>query len=195
MKNFPFRLPNKMTKLFTVLLLIFPLFQSHSLSVHCPGYQSEELLLKQLDESFDMAEVVVLLGRPIPTDSSTTRHKVLNVWKGSVGEYVYVAEGRYWQEPSLFFANRINGIGPLEPTHFNYSNCPHLSGTNGILKELHTLNLLKKIKGSGYAPDKTINEPKHLTTYLNWFFMFGFVFLVLVSMLTYSYVNGKAYKG
>jgi hypothetical protein len=168
-----------------VILITFILIstQSFALSITCEYAKSDEQRSQWLNESFQEAQVVVQLGNPIPTDSATTKHKVLRVWKGVVGEYVYVDGGG---NPGLLFTSRINSTGPLKSKQ---SYCRSLSSNTS---KVSTLDLLKQNHGTGYEPDTTILEPPYAKTYLDWFFMFGFVFLVLVSMITYSFVQYKS---
>jgi len=157
--------------------------QSFGLSIVCIYAESEEERVEFLNESFDRAEVIVQLGYPIPTESSTTKHEVLRVWKGVVGEYVYVNGGA---SSGLLFTSRINGNGPLK-------SLGHEACTRRLSRTFKTsyLKLLKQNYGEGYLPTPNVKEPKYIPNYLNWFFMFGFVFLVIISMITYNYVQYK----
>lgn len=171
---------NRLVILITVILIST---QSFALSITCEYAKSDEQRSRWLNESFQGAQVVVQLGHPIATDSATTKHKVLRVWKGIVGEYVYVDGGG---NSGLLFTSRINSKGPLKSKQ---SYCRSLSSN---ISKISTLDLLKHNHGNGYEPDKTILEPQYAKTYLDWFFMFGFVLLVLVSMITYSFVQYKS---
>lgn len=172
-----------MNRLTTFIVLILVVLSSHALSITCLKAGSEKQRIQWLDESFNKSQIVVQLGHPIPTNSSATKHQVLRVWKGVVGEYVYVAEGA---KSGLLFTSRINNNGPLKSQH---TYCQALSDN---LVSVSTLVLLKQHYGDGYEPDKELLEPQFAKTYLNWFFMFGFVLLVLVSMVTYSAVQYKS---
>lgn len=172
-----------MDRLVTFLILFLISFHGYALSIVCLKAESDEQRIEWLNESFQNSQVVVQLGNPIPTDSATTKHKVLRVWKGVVGEYVYVVDGG---NSGLLFTSRINSKGPLKS---DQSYCRSLSSDSS---KVSTLDLLKQNHGVGYEPEVTIIEPKHAKTYLDWFFMFGFVLLVLVSMITYIFVQYKS---
>jgi len=167
--------------IFISLILIST--QSFGLSIVCTYAESEEERVAFLNERFDRAEVIVQLGYPTPTESSTTKHEVLRVWKGIVGEHVYVNGGA---KSGVLFTSRVNGNGPLQS--LGHEACTkRLSSTF----KMSYLKLLKQNYGDGYLPNPDVKEPKYIPNYLNWFFMFGFVFLVVISMITYNYVQYK----
>ena len=172
-----------MDRLVILITLVLISTQSLALTITCEYAKSEEQRSQWLNESFNRSDIVVQLGNPIPTDSSTTKHKVLRVWRGVVGEYVYVDGGSF---SGLLFTSRINGNGPLIS---HQQHCRNLSTKSS---NVSTLDLLKQNQGNGYLPDAKVIEPKYAQTYLDWFFMFGFVLLVLVSMITYSFVQYKS---
>lgn len=174
-----------MKRLTTFIVLILVVLPSHALSITCLKAESEKQRVQWLDESFNKSQVVVQLGNPMPTGSATTKHQVLRVWKGVVGEYVYVTEGA---KSGLLFTSRVNNNGPLKSQQ---TYCQSLSDN---LVSVSTLALLKQNYGNGYEPDTELLEPQFAKTYLHWFFMFGFVLLVLVSMITYSFVRYRSEK-
>jgi len=167
--------------LFISLILIST--QSFGLSIVCTYAKSDEERVKFLEDNFNNSEVVVQLGFPTPTESSTTKHEVLRVWKGTVGEYVYVHGGT---KSGLLFTSRINGNGPLKSLGHN----PCTKRSSRAFK-ISTLKLLKKNYGAGHLPMSNLMEPKYIPNFLNWFFMFGFVLLVVISMITYYFVQYK----
>jgi hypothetical protein len=172
----------KLTLLFILNLISFNAF---ALSIVCPIAGSDEQRLEWLNEFFQNSEIVVQLGNPILTDSAATRHKVLRVWKGAVGEYIYLDGGG---EKGLLFASRVNHNGPLKPYP---SGCRLLSSDSS---KVSTIDLLTENYGVGYKPDPTIKEIQHATTFVDWFFMFGFVLLVLISMTTYVFVRAYQFQ-
>jgi len=167
--------------IFIYLILIST--QSFGLSIVCTYADTEEERLGFLKNRFDRTEVIVQLGYPIPTESSTTKHEVLRVWKGDVGEYIYVNGGI---NSGLLFSSRINGNGPLQS--LGHEPCSKRSSKSF---KVSYLKLLKQNYGEGYLPNPNVKEPKYIPNYFNWFFMFGFVFLVIISMITYNYVQYK----
>lgn len=174
-----------MERLVTFIILLLVSLPSYALSITCLKAESEEQRVEWLNESFNNSQIVVQLGQPIPTSSSTTKHKVLRVWKGAVGEFVYVIGGTH---SGVLFTSRLNGSGPLESKQ---SYCRSLSNDSS---KSSVIDLLNQNHGFGYEPDTTIIEPQYPKNYLSWLFMFGFVLLVLVSMITYSFVKHKAKK-
>jgi hypothetical protein len=166
---------------FITLILIST--QSFGLSIVCTYAKSDEERVQFLNNNFNNSEVVVQLGFPIPTESSTTKHEVLRVWKGTVGEYIYVHGGA---KSGLLFTSRINGNGPLKSLGHN----PCSKRSSRAFK-ISTLKLLKQNHGAGYLPMPNLIEPKYIPNYLNWFFMFGFVLLVVISMIIYNFVQYK----
>jgi hypothetical protein len=164
-----------------LISLILISTQSFGLSIVCTYPKSDVERVEFLKENFNNSEVVVQLGFPIPTESSTTKHKVLRVWKGHVGEYVYVNGGT---NSGLLFTSRINGNGPLKS--LGHNSC---SGNSTRAFKNSTLKLLKQNHGQGYLPNINLIEPKYIPNYLNWFFMFGFVFLVVICMITNEIVQ------
>ena len=172
-----------MDRLVTLFILFLIPFHGYALSIVCLKAESDEQRIEWLNESFQNSQVVVQLGNPIPTDSATTKHKVLRVWKGVVGEYVYVDGGG---NSGLLFTSRINSKGPLKS---HQTHCHSLSSDSS---KVSTLDLLKQNHGVGYEPDVTIIEPQYAKTYLDWLFMFVFVLLVIVSMITYGLVQYKS---
>jgi hypothetical protein len=166
-----------MTKIVLFLIILLSSADTFALTIVCLPVNTAEEKLQRLDEQFSRSDVVVFLGKPETTDSFTTKHKVLNIWKGVVGEYVYVQDGA---KIGLLFAKRYEEHGPLVSVN-SYCN------QNAIEK----LNLLKHNYGKGYSPNIEYIEQQYGWRYLAWPLMFSFVFLTMLCMLTQAFVHNN----
>ncbi|XPF94907.1 hypothetical protein ACM9HF_02525 [Colwellia sp. RE-S-Sl-9] len=148
-----------------------------ALSIVCLPVNTVEEKLQRLDELFSNADVVLLLGKPKVTDSFATKHKVLKVWKGVTGEYVYVKGG---VKSGVLFAKRYEKNGALVSGN---SYCHH--------NKLSNIDLIKQNYGNGDLPNIEYREQQYGWSYLSWPLMFSFVFLIILCMLTQAFVNHK----
>ncbi|RZM84163.1 hypothetical protein C3B51_04375 [Pseudoalteromonas rubra] len=148
---------------------------ANALSIVCEKIETEtefkELVVGQIQTS----EIVVLVEQGEPTETSTTKHKVLTVWKGVVGQHIYVSGGT---EHSLLFTNRIEANGPMESPR-GYCNLDHDKA----------LAVIKSYFGNGYAPSPHHMERAYSSFLVNWPLIISFVFLALIGFYTYVFVR------
>ncbi|WP_138596662.1 hypothetical protein [Pseudoalteromonas citrea] len=157
------------------ILTFFLCIEANALSIMCEKIETEAELKEIIIGKMQSSEIVALVTAPELTDTNTTKHKVLNVWKGVVGEYIYVSGGT---DSSILFTNRIEENGPLEQP---IGHCGFNNDT--------VLTVLESYFGSGYSPSPTYIEKPNSSFLMHWPLLFGSMFLTMIGLYTYNFVR------
>jgi len=127
-------------------------------------------------QAFESAEIVALVGTPELTETGGAKHKVKRVWKGKVGEQVYIAG---WSSYPLVFASRSEANGPLIP----------IGGRCIIHVESEiALGIVAEKYGSGYLPTENFLEKPMNTRWIHWPIVLSMFFLTFSCVFAYQFV-------
>lgn len=125
---------------------------------------------------YEEAEIVIELGPEIEKiDEHMSKYRVLGVWKGEIGEYVYLSSVEAGQ---VFFGK------PIEP---------NVLKTTGYRKEIRRCPYIKDILiskfGTGKMPSSTFFYRNHASSLLVWAVLFGLLAISGLNILLYRWLK------
>ena len=175
-----FKTANQTALLYLLLTLSLPSF---AWQISCPGTVGgmSELIQQQYNQSDIVASVEVI--NDLEYDGITPL-KVNRVWKGEIGEIVYL---NYYASNKFLFANRLEATGPLERLSFHHYTCLPYNDEE---------KLILAVLGPGYEPDVNRYESPYFeesTTLLVGFLFSSLVFLSLfvLKLVKHKYLIDK----
>ncbi|AZZ99128.1 hypothetical protein [Pseudoalteromonas sp. R3] len=169
-----------LVSIYSTLLCVLVCIDAKALSIVCGKIESDTAFKELVIGQIQASEIVALVAPGEPTDTSTTKHKVLNVWKGVVGEHIYVSGGT---NRSLLFTNRIEANGPLEMPN-SYCGLDHDKA----------LAVIRGYFGDGYAPSPHHIEKPYSSFLVDWPLVMSFMLLAVIGLYTYVFVRNMMFS-
>lgn len=122
------------------------------------------------------AEIVIELGPRIEKiDENINKHSVLGVWKGEIGEYVYLSS----EDAAPVFFGRPIEPNSLEATvyHKQFRRCPYIKDV--LISEF----------GTAKMPSTTFFYRNHASSLLVWAVLFSLLAISGLNILLYPWLK------
>ncbi|OBP13570.1 hypothetical protein A5320_16665 [Rheinheimera sp. SA_1] len=142
----------------------------------CEIAKFEGLEASYVGKLYEEADVVIALGPKIEMlDNNTAKYRVSGVWKGEIGEYVYI---KSTHSASVFFGKRIEpNILKASLHHFQLRRCPYIK------------DVLVSEFGKSKMPSATFFDRNHASSMLIWPAAFGLLAICGINIFLYRWVK------
>ncbi|USD30065.1 hypothetical protein J8Z24_08345 [Pseudoalteromonas sp. SCSIO 43201] len=125
---------------------------------------------------YKQSDVVIKVSEPIEQlKDRVSKHKVLGVWKGEVGEYVFI---QGWYPQKVMFANYVSENFVHETSWFLHY-CDYLE------------RALDNEFGSPYKPSSSYFQLNHASNLLLWSSLFIFIIACFINIGLFKWVRSS----
>ncbi len=161
-----------------ILLLLATFLMSQKLlasTTHCEIAFFNGAEASYITDLYQDAEIVIEIGPEIEkVAENISKYRVLGVWKGEVGEYVYLSTN---EAAPVFFGKPIEP-NLLESTYrYQFKRCPLMK--DALISEF----------GPAQKPSSTFFIRNHASSLLVWVALFGLLAAACLNVLLYRWLK------
>lgn len=163
----------------TLLLLALVIISAelHASVTECEIADFEVAQASYVSQLYNKSDVVIELGNKIEVLDDLSKYEVLGVWKGEVGEHIYLKFS--YELNAVFFGKRIEPNSPniLEDAAYPLSRCIYIK------------DILTSEYGKPHMPSSTFFNRNHASTLLIWSALFSLLALCGINIYLYKWIN------
>ena len=146
----------------------------HASAQECEIADFDGVQASYVSHLFDEADVVIELGQEIEILDGLSKYEVAGVWKGEVGEYIYLKFN--YELNTVFFGKRIEP-NILEDAAYPINRC------------LYIQDVLTSEYGKPKMPSSTFFNLNHASALLIWSALFSLLALCGLNVYLYKWIN------
>lgn len=160
----------------TLLLLALAIISAdlHASATACEIAEFDGAKTSYVSQLYNEADVVIELGNKIEVLNGLSKYEVTGVWKGEIGEHVYLKFS--YELNTVYFGKRIEP-NILEDAAYPIHRC------------LYIKDVLTSEYGKPKMPSSTFFSSNHASALLMWSVLFSLLALCGINVFLYKWIN------